>query len=384
MTLEQQFDKAMMDTYKTTVQETKYHPYAFHELLVKNRGVKTAQILVMQDQPTEGFTKLYFLGRLDLTVEYLMLQNQFQSLFTTAELTEARDRLFEYGVAVEAVPIVSPSDKISTAPRQPRVTFDALIIGHSYDRPQLAKIWGYDDWHGFGRGVFTPRNHNKIVLFVTHKNQESLTQYSNYLDLDARILYADGERGHQHDERIINATHSDDEVYLFYRNADHEPFVYYGQVFLFDFTEHKEEGNPSKFRFALSKDEAVVLDAIVTEIETHGHAEDGFIPDAEGKKKIRQHIEYERSAKNRAMAIKIHGTKCKACGFDFNVMYGKDFAADYIEIHHTTSITEIGDRQLNPVTDLIPLCSNCHSMVHRRRDRIMPIHELKAIIDANR
>lgn len=386
MTIEQDFDKVMMETYKTTVNETKgkYNPHVFHDLLLNHRGVKTARMLVLQDVPTEGFERLYFLGRLDLTVEYLMLQHEFQPLFTTQELITARERLAEYKFPIETLLIVNSSDTITPQTSEPKVAFDKLTAGQSYDRPQLAEIWGYDDWHGFGRGVFTPRNDNKIVLFVTHKNQESLTRYSNFLDVKAGILHSDGERGHQRDERIINTLSSSDEVYVFYRDADHEPFIYYGQAYLFDYVREIEDGKPSQFRFSLSKDQSKVLSSVVTEIHTHGDTDGDFFPDAEGNKKIRQHIAYERSVKNRTMALKIHGKVCKACGFDFNEYYGKDLANDYIEVHHVISITKIGNQSINPATDLVPLCSNCHSMVHRQRGQIMPINELKLLIKQNR
>lgn len=44
-----------------------------------------------------------------------------------------------------------------------------------------------------------------------------------------------------------------------------------------------------------------------------------------------------------------------------------DYFNNYIEIHHVISITEIGNRPINPATDFIPLCSNCHSMVHKMK-----------------
>jgi predicted HNH restriction endonuclease len=67
------------------------------------------------------------------------------------------------------------------------------------------------------------------------------------------------------------------------------------------------------------------------------------------------------------------------CGFDFDDFYGSELAREYIEIHHTQSITA-GARVPDPATDLIPLCSNCHSMVHRERGKILPVAALRARI----
>ena len=43
----------------------------------------------------------------------------------------------------------------------------------------------------------------------------------------------------------------------------------------------------------------------------------------EGKKRVSYVTTYERSNKNRNAAIKIHGTKCLICGFDFEKTYGE-------------------------------------------------------------
>jgi 5-methylcytosine-specific restriction enzyme A len=75
---------------------------------------------------------------------------------------------------------------------------------------------------------------------------------------------------------------------------------------------------------------------------------------------------YERDRRNRAAALAIHGYSCKACGVDLSEQYG-DAAAGFIEVHHTTPVSEVGPGYIiNPVTDLVPLCPNCHGVAHRR------------------
>jgi hypothetical protein len=84
----------------------------------------------------------------------------------------------------------------------------------------------------------------------------------------------------------------------------------------------------------------------------------------DGEKKYIQSIRYERKPENRRTALKMHGTICKACEFDFNDFYGEDLAKNFIEVHHINPVSE-GLQKINPEIDLIPLCSNCHSMIHR-------------------
>ncbi len=81
---------------------------------------------------------------------------------------------------------------------------------------------------------------------------------------------------------------------------------------------------------------------------------------------------YERRPANRAAAIAAHGTQCAACGFDFFRFYG-DLGDGFIEIHHRTPVSLIGPNYIiDPVRDLVPLCANCHQMVHRRSPPVEP------------
>jgi hypothetical protein len=49
---------------------------------------------------TEGLTRLWELGRLDLTVEAIVLRPEFASLFSQEQLTTARKRLTDVGYPV--------------------------------------------------------------------------------------------------------------------------------------------------------------------------------------------------------------------------------------------------------------------------------------------
>ncbi len=74
---------------------------------------------------------------------------------------------------------------------------------------------------------------------------------------------------------------------------------------------------------------------------------------------------YERDRRNRAAALAIHGTRCRACDMDFGERYGPA-AAGYIEIDHVTPVSKLGPGYIiNPAKDLVPLCANCHRVAHR-------------------
>jgi len=74
---------------------------------------------------------------------------------------------------------------------------------------------------------------------------------------------------------------------------------------------------------------------------------------------------YERSPVNRASCIAAHGSICNVCGFDFGKVYGP-LGQGYIEVHHRVPVSQMGAGYIvDPIRDLVPLCSNCHAAVHR-------------------
>lgn len=104
--------------------------------------------------------------------------------------------------------------------------------------------------------------------------------------------------------------------------------------------------------------------------------------DTEGKKYLIYTTKYERNPKNRKQAIDIHGTKCQVCGFDFEKVYG-DLGNGYIEVHHKVPLYSLDEEiEINPETDLCCLCSNCHRMIHHRRNQIITMDELKTIVNS--
>lgn len=105
--------------------------------------------------------------------------------------------------------------------------------------------------------------------------------------------------------------------------------------------------------------------------------------DKEGKKKLAFGYKYERNPKLRKQALKIHGFNCKACNFNFESIYGER-GKEFIEIHHIKPLSEVdGEMAINPKYDLIPLCSNCHRMIHRKKDNMLSVEELREIIQKN-
>ncbi len=125
-------------------------------------------------------------------------------------------------------------------------------------------------------------------------------------------------------------------------------------------------------------------DEIVKDLVDEGELETVVVTmEKEGLIKKYYGTRYERNARNRSEAIRIHGYSCQACGFDFEKMYG-ELGKGYIEVHHNKPLYKLGGEVVvNPETDLTCLCSNCHKMIHRKCNYIMGLDELKEIIERN-
>lgn len=119
--------------------------------------------------------------------------------------------------------------------------------------------------------------------------------------------------------------------------------------------------------------EAAENDVIAEKAEEEQYYSEGDIKTYFGKR-------YERNPKNRKKAIMIHGTTCTVCNFNFEKFYGAH-GKDFIEVHHLKPISTFEQQRIiDPQTDLAPVCSNCHRMLHRNKDHVLSIEELRTII----
>lgn len=89
---------------------------------------------------------------------------------------------------------------------------------------------------------------------------------------------------------------------------------------------------------------------------------------------------YERDEDARRACLARHGTSCAACGFSFELKYG-ELGMDFIQVHHIVPVAQLGSGyQLDAITDLVPLCPNCHAMAHLGVGTPRTVAELRRII----
>lgn len=108
---------------------------------------------------------------------------------------------------------------------------------------------------------------------------------------------------------------------------------------------------------------------------------------AEGERSRREATFFKRNPKLRSAAIDQHGLACFGCDFNFELAYG-EVGAGYIEIHHLNPLAERNDSvkgevEMTRIEEVIPLCANCHRIVHRRK-KLLSLDDLRAAIRQGR
>lgn len=88
---------------------------------------------------------------------------------------------------------------------------------------------------------------------------------------------------------------------------------------------------------------------------------------------------YERNTLAREECVKYYGYDCLVCKVNFRERYG-EIGEKFIHVHHLKPIHKIKKGyKINPKTDLVPVCPNCHAMLHRRKEPLT-INELRALL----
>lgn len=90
---------------------------------------------------------------------------------------------------------------------------------------------------------------------------------------------------------------------------------------------------------------------------------------------------FERNKKARAACLAYHGTACVICGTDFEKAYGPEFVGK-IEVHHIVPLNQIGQEYIvDPIQDLVPVCPNCHTAIHSKKNGVYTVEEMKKMLN---
>lgn len=114
-----------------------------------------------------------------------------------------------------------------------------------------------------------------------------------------------------------------------------------------------------------------LLNVVPVEPEVTGYAD--------GQEKQVLANRYERNRLNRELCLQANGYICRICGFDFEQKYGM-IGKHFINVHHIEQLSLAGGAHvIDPVNDLIPVCPNCHAMLHTQTPPLLPEQLIKII-----
>ena len=129
----------------------------------------------------------------------------------------------------------------------------------------------------------------------------------------------------------------------------------------------------------LSSENALKLDSLIeksSEMFTDFESDSGQY--IEGAVRAVQINAYERSSAARKAAVKVHGAICAICSFNFGERYGSQMEG-FIHVHHIRPLNEIdATYRVNPKKDLIPICPNCHAVIHSQR-KALTVSKVKSM-----
>lgn len=190
--------------------------------------------------------------------------------------------------------------------------------------------------------------------------------YNNYFD--GEFFNWEGKTTSHSEQPLIKKMLNpgeDQKIFLFTRISDKDPFTYEGTISIVRYYGE----------FPIK---------IVWTIDNDYHESSSLFRDSqklfyEGNPTLGLYTKYERDPVARRLCIDHYGWDCLACQFNFWKRYG-DLGLDYIHVHHVIPISSYkSSYRVNPITDLVPLCPNCHSMVHRTKETL-PVKELQRIL----
>jgi len=191
--------------------------------------------------------------------------------------------------------------------------------------------------------------------------------YDNHWEGE-RLVWHGKTQSHFGQSSIQNLLSGEYRVLIFYRSDDRAPFTFAGVGHA---VPHWESEHPARIDWVFGSDE----------LEGTPVFTDELIAGAAYKEGHRTQVlvnRYERDRSARDECLRHHGARCCVCDIDFGERYG-ELGKGFIHVHHVVPLSAVGeDYSVDPVADLVPICPNCHAMIHRRNPPLS-VDELRHI-----
>lgn len=246
--------------------------------------------------------------------------------------------------------------------------------GKLYDHASAFQKWGFIDWHQGNRAYSVNDN---IYIYCTRPIMQVM--YKTIVErTDLRADEIVDDREYWHDKEKYEASKNGPFARLRLVEQVDRPELHYNQL-----REHGLNGAPQG-AFKVTRELKEYMDKYIVDSYYENTFPDSDNTDAciEGAKVFVQVNRYERSSVARKRCIEYHGCSCYVCGLDFEKKYG-DLGKGFIHVHHVKPLNEIdASYVVDYKNDLIPVCPNCHAMLHRKIDgKSLSWQELRSFIE---
>ncbi|GAA0683855.1 hypothetical protein GCM10009429_05460 [Dyella marensis] len=401
-----------------------YRPTKFLQMLNADGGDATAARLLAASNISDGFAELQMRGRLDLTVEALVLEKGWADHFDPALINQARRRLLAARYTPKLASIhenggeaSSPrSDRSDTAEsvalsdglarvlrgymaaakepfsKHPMANFIRgmladqvanLLRGYAPNLDVKGSagqgVWARGPWIGiFDPLVTTSAQRGYYVCYLFKEDMsgvylslnQGMTEAKKHYRSDAKTaLLARAQNframlGSRISSELISeidlAPSAPSNDTAFYEKGN-ICAVYYSA---------RSIPNEEVARKHLADMISLYLALVEADLAADGSLDDeDDLPPAsmlEDGTKFRLHKRIERNAALVKLVKQSKPSHCEVCAVDLGERYGA-IGSGYIEAHHLRPISSLkGTKaELDPVRDFAVLCPNCHRMVHK-------------------
>jgi len=243
-----------------------------------------------------------------------------------------------------------------------------------YDHASAFQRWGFIDWYQGNHSYAI--NDSIYIYYIWPKMQVMYKTVVEQVDLCVNEIMDDSE--YHHDKK--RDEFSQDERFARLRLVEQadRPELHYEQL-----RKHGLNGVP-RGAFKVTHELKEYMDRYIIDSHYENTFPDSDNTDAciEGAKTSVKVNRYERSSVARNKCIAYRGCSCYVCGLDFEKKYGA-LGKGFIHVHHIIPLNEIGDSYIiDYENDLIPVCPNCHAMLHRKiNGKSLSWQELKRAIE---
>ncbi|PEM90667.1 HNH endonuclease [Bacillus toyonensis] len=262
-----------------------------------------------------------------------------------------------------------------------------LKISKMVDKPETTTTYPYKVGEEYSR-----KDVYKLLIVPESKQggiwNTGYTTYNNDIYIFATINSA-GTTGHDYDNKFIGDNlqwfsknnHSlntpsiqamlnpKGNIFIFTREDSSNPyFIYEGNGRVKEY----EDTKPVKIIWEFNDNNEEYPNKTTEEVDNPEKYTEG------ATKQVSVNV-YERNPVARRKCIEHYGCSCVICDFNFEKTYG-ELGKDFIHVHHLKELHTIGEEyEVDPITDLRPVCPNCHAMLHKKKPAYT-IEELKALI----